>query len=59
MYYCVCKLQVFLPSGDVVYAQVEVRKRKSSFINVWIVAAGNAFNQTEGRLFCFYFPPLL
>ena len=42
------KYAVFLPNGDVVYAQVEVRKSVSSFINVWVVASGSAFNNTEG-----------
>ena len=42
-------LQVFLPNGDVVYAQVERRGSTSGFINVWAVASGSAFNNTEGE----------
>ena len=41
--------QVFLPNGDVVYAQVERRGSTSGFINVWAVASGSAFNNTEGE----------
>jgi len=40
---------VFLPNGDVVYAQVERRGSTSGFINVWAVASGSAFNNTEGE----------